>query len=84
MNPQRLLISVRDNGQGFGHTLMEMGDLDDGISAGAGGFGLLGVRRLARSRGGKVSLMPCVNGAEVQFELPGRIQTPSAAAVLPA
>ncbi|WP_415401414.1 ATP-binding protein [Tateyamaria sp. SN3-11] len=84
MNAQRLLIAVRDNGQGFGQTLMELGDLDDGVSVGAGGFGLLGVRRLARSRGGKVSVMPCMNGAEVQFELPGRIAIPCAATVMTA
>ena len=82
MNAERLTITVCDNGDGFGD-----GSCHDPSHAGdqiRGGFGLTGVRRLARSRGGQVTILPPVagNGAEVQIELPGRIVAEMPAATL--
>jgi len=73
MNAERLLFTVRDNGVGFGgKTLAGQGRSND---AAFGKFGLLGVKRLVRSRGGRLILGTPASGrgAEVQVELPGRI-----------
>jgi len=71
MNAQRLVFSVRDDGDGFGDVAANAYGPETGPVESIGGFGLLGVRRLARSRGGRVSVVPCDVGAEVRFELPG-------------
>ncbi|WP_299722500.1 PAS domain-containing sensor histidine kinase [uncultured Tateyamaria sp.] len=73
MNAERLQFKVRDNGVGF-----ESAALQDQRSAGGpgfGGFGLRGVGRLVRSRGGQLILSKPADGegAEVFVELPGRL-----------
>ena len=73
MNAERLTFTVRDDGDGFvDGSRRDLLHADDQIR---GGFGLTGVRRLARSRGGQVTIEPPVagKGAVVQIELPGRI-----------
>ncbi len=72
MNAERLLFIVRDNGDGFDANAFSA--LSDMTDYKAGGFGLIGVRRLVRARGGKMTIMPPKHdsGAEVQIELPGR------------
>ncbi|MEL6452869.1 MAG: ATP-binding protein [Pseudomonadota bacterium] len=71
MNAQRLQFIVWDDGPGF-----DAGIADDPAAAVTSeGFGLVGVRRLARSRGGSVNIVDGhgAPGAEVHFELPGQI-----------
>lgn len=73
MNAERLKFTVCDNGDGFAAgSYRNPPDADCRIK---GGFGLTGVRRLARSRGGQVEVVSPTagKGAEVQVEIPGRI-----------
>ncbi|WP_299371256.1 PAS domain-containing sensor histidine kinase [uncultured Tateyamaria sp.] len=73
MNAQRLMFSVRDDGLGFGDVAENAyGDVPGPLES-QGGFGLVGVRRLARSRGGRVTVEQREVGAEVRFELPGKV-----------
>lgn len=80
MNAERFLFIVSDGGEGFDLTL----ETDDaGIPHRSPfGFGLRGIQRLMRGCGGRVDVMPTVigQGAQVHFELPGRI-VPAAAVV---
>ncbi|WP_299138800.1 PAS domain-containing sensor histidine kinase [uncultured Tateyamaria sp.] len=71
MNAQRLVFSVLDDGDGFGDVAVNAYGPDAGPVESIGGYGLLGVRRLARSRGGRVTVAQRDVGAEVLFELPG-------------
>ena len=73
MNAQRLMFSVRDDGLGFGDVAENAYGETPGPLESQGGFGLVGVRRLARSRGGRVTVEPRDVGAEVRFELPGKV-----------
>ncbi|MEM6373272.1 MAG: ATP-binding protein [Pseudomonadota bacterium] len=71
MNAERLLFTVCDNGVGFEQSAL------DAQQAGTGGFGLMGVNRLVRSRGGQMTFgaRKDAEGARVEVELPGRIVT---------
>ena len=74
MNAQRLMFSVKDNGPGLSDSkVLPTKSEDDGQNA--GGFGLLGIRRLAEARGGTISIAKPEggSGALIQFELPGRL-----------
>ena len=66
VNAERLQITVRDDGVGF-----------DGVGreSGQSGFGLTGLRRLLRARGGTLSIgaKESGQGAQIKVELPGRI-----------
>lgn len=68
-----LTITVCDDGQGFADPALAF--LDGGELRMDSGFGLLGVRRLIRARGGDISAVPPSSGlgAEVRFSLPGRV-----------
>lgn len=68
-----LTITVCDDGKGFADPALAF--LDGGELRMDSGFGLLGVRRLIRARGGDISAVPPSSGlgAEVRFSLPGRI-----------
>ncbi len=66
-----LEITVSDNGNGFDNptiAFLDSGSFDSG-------FGLLGIRRLIRSRGGSISAIPPTDGqgAFVEFTFPGQI-----------
>lgn len=65
-------VSVRDNGRGFAQPsllFLNTGDLRTGS-----GFGLIGVRRLIRARGGTIMASGTGGeGADVTFSLPGRL-----------
>ncbi len=65
-------ITVRDFGSGFKDPSIAF--LDTGKLRSECGFGLVGIRRLVDSRGGKITARnsPTGLGAEVRFELPGR------------
>ncbi|MEM7685159.1 MAG: ATP-binding protein [Paracoccaceae bacterium] len=66
-------VQIRDSGAGFsGSTLTFLGGGDFKPES---GFGLLGIRRLIRSRGGSLTAMNAGTGqgAIVAFSLPGRI-----------
>lgn len=69
----RISVTVSDDGTGFSDPALAF--LDGGKLSVDSGFGLLGVRRLIRSRGGDISALPPASGqgAEVRFELPGQI-----------
>lgn len=69
----RLAITVCDDGAGFADPALAF--LDGGALNTDSGFGLLGVRRLLRARGGDISAKPPTSGrgAEVRFEMPGEI-----------
>ena len=69
----RFAIAVSDDGAGFADPALAF--LDGGALKADSGFGLLGVRRLLRARGGDISAKPPTSGhgAEVRFELPGEI-----------
>lgn len=73
MNAERLLFTVRDDGGGFSEDAFA-NDVFKSESSGSG-FGLNGVQRLVRSRGGQLAVMRSATeaGAEVHFELPGRL-----------
>ncbi|MFL4469757.1 ATP-binding protein [Tateyamaria armeniaca] len=81
MNAERLLFRVSDNGSGFDSRVVDAWETAE--SGNYGGFGLMGVRRLVRSRGGNVALTTPTSGqgAEVQVELPGRIVQTRAAPI---
>lgn len=68
----RLDITVEDNGGGFKDTALLF--LNGGRLKPGSGFGLLGVRRLVRARGGMMSAATLPGGrARVQITLPGRL-----------
>jgi len=69
----RVEITVCDDGSGFSDPALAF--LDGGALGVDSGFGLLGIRRLVRARGGEISAVPPTTGrgAEVRFQLPGRI-----------
>lgn len=75
MNPERLKFIVRDNGKGFAPVAEEDGA---GEVTQPSGFGLVGVQRLARARGGVITVRPSTagQGAVVEAELPGRFIDP--------
>lgn len=68
-----LEIKVADNGQGFSDTALEF--LEGGGFRVDSGYGLLGVRRLVQSRGGKIEASQCPSGkgALVCVTLPGQV-----------
>ena len=68
-----LEVTVRDNGKGF--TDPSLAFLDGGDFRNEHGFGLLGVRRIIRARGGDIrAIQPeAGTGALVKFTLPGRV-----------
>lgn len=70
-----LAISVGDNGQGFKDPALAF--LDGGDLHTDSGFGLLGVRRLIRARGGTISATnrAAGTGSVVHFTLPGCVVT---------
>lgn len=72
MNAERLLITVVDNGPGFSTDAFKC--TRQGRSNALGGFGLRGIERLVRSRGGQLVVVPRTDraGTEVRIELPGR------------
>lgn len=69
----RFAITVCDDGTGFADPALAF--LDGGDLNIERGFGLLGVRRLVRARGGEISAMQPSSGrgAEIRFEVPGEI-----------
>jgi PAS domain S-box-containing protein len=69
----KVVVTVCDDGQGFADPALAF--LDGGALGIDSGFGLLGVRRLVRGRGGEISAVPPTSGrgAEVRFELPGEV-----------
>lgn len=73
---ERIAVTVCDDGAGFADPALAF--LDGGALQADSGFGLLGVRRLLRTRGGDISAKHPVSGrgAEVRFELPGEILNP--------
>jgi len=66
-----LLLTVCDDGKGFEDPALAF--LDGGALSNQSGFGLLGVRRLVRSRGGTISAVAPTSGrgAEIRVTLPG-------------
>ena len=70
----RLCIAVTDNGQGFGGAALAFLQ-DETASSAQSGFGLLGVRRLVRARGGKIRVGEArgQTGARVNVDLPGHV-----------
>ncbi|MBY5934689.1 PAS domain-containing sensor histidine kinase [Tateyamaria omphalii] len=71
VNARRLVVSVRDHGRGFD---LDEGGRVDGMPS-EGGYGLQGVIRLVKARGGSVAVEKPADGlgAEIRVELPGRI-----------
>ncbi|WP_420012752.1 sensor histidine kinase [Tateyamaria sp.] len=71
--PHRIEVTVKDDGTGFADPALAF--LDGGALGVDSGFGLLGIRRLVRARGGVISAVSPSSGrgAEVQFQLPGQI-----------
>ncbi|WP_299685664.1 PAS domain-containing sensor histidine kinase [uncultured Tateyamaria sp.] len=69
----QIAISVLDNGKGFDDPSLAF--LQDEDSSAQSGFGLLGLRRLVRARGGQISVEHGVNGtgARVNVEMPGQL-----------
>jgi signal transduction histidine kinase len=65
-------VTVRDNGVGFADPALAL--LDGGKLAPGSGFGLFGIRRLIRARGGTILAETPTNGsgAAITFTLPGR------------
>ena len=74
-----LSVTVADNGRGFSRT-SDATDQGDAPRVAKGGFGLAGITRLVRSRGGTIEMGtgPDGVGAAVHFSLPGRIATAAA------
>lgn len=72
-------ISVADNGAGFKDPALAF--LGGGALRSESGYGLMGLRRLIRTRGGEVTVGDGENGvgAVVRFTLPGRVVEPTAA-----
>lgn len=70
---ERIEITVCDDGTGFADPALAF--LDGGALGVDSGFGLLGIRRLVRARGGEISAVPPTSGrgAEVRFQLPGHV-----------
>lgn len=70
----RLCIAVTDNGKGFGDAALAFFQ-DETASSAQSGFGLLGVRRLVRARGGTISVGAARGhgGARINVELPGHV-----------
>jgi len=70
-------VSVEDNGVGFSDPALVF--LDGGEMRTDSGFGLLGVRRLIHSRGGRLAVNNRAqsDGAEVSFSLPGWVRAPA-------
>lgn len=73
MNAERLLFVVRDDGAGFSDdplTKQEVAREND-----VDRFGLKGIQRLVRARGGQLTVMPPSDGpgAKLHVELPGKI-----------
>ena len=73
----RIRISVRDNGAGFQDSTVAF--MDGGRLDVDSGFGLLGVRRLIKARGGAVSAenLPGGQGSVVRFSIPGTFDAPA-------
>ncbi len=73
VSEERFAVTVCDDGAGFADPALAF--LDGGAFQADSGFGLLGVRRLLRARGGDISAKHPASrrGAEVRFELPGNI-----------
>ena len=69
----RILITVADNGKGFDDPSLAF--LREEGSSEKSGFGLLGVRRLVRARGGKIRAdhAPGGTGALIEVEIQGRL-----------
>lgn len=68
-----LLLTVCDDGKGFADPAVAF--LDGGELKTGSGFGLLGVRRLVRSRRGTISAVAPTSGtgAEIRVTLPGKV-----------
>jgi len=66
-------VTVRDNGVGFADPALAL--LDGGKLAPGSGFGLFGIRRLIRARGGTILAETPTNGsgAAITFTLPGQL-----------
>ncbi len=71
LDEDHICITVTDNGKGFDDPALAF--LENDGSASKGGFGLLAVRRLVRTRGGTISVKNAQVGAEIRVELPGRL-----------
>ncbi|WP_415922087.1 PAS domain-containing sensor histidine kinase [Tateyamaria sp. SN6-1] len=73
----RVCISVTDNGRGFANAARVFDPADQSMAA--GGYGLVGIRRLVRARGGTIEAGTGPNGvgARVTVTLPGQVLTPS-------
>lgn len=69
----RFAICVRDNGAGFKDPTKVF--LDGGKMRSDSGFGLWGIRRLVRARGGNISVNNADDGpgAVIRFTLPGKL-----------
>lgn len=69
-----LRMTVCDDGAGFPDPALAF--LSGGETSAESGFGLLGVRRLVRARGGTIAAVPPVSGrgAQVQVTLPGMVR----------
>ena len=71
----RILICVSDNGKGFDDPSLAF--LQDEGDTAKSGFGLLGLRRLVRARGGQISVDHAVGGtgAQISVDMPGHVST---------
>lgn len=76
-------ITVSDNGSGFSESGLKL--MNGGTFRVDSGYGLFGVRRIIRARGGEISAAnnPQGGGAQVRFTLPGHL-VPSAEETPPA
>lgn len=75
MNEERLKFTVRDNGKGLAALDTASDQTTPSCDLTKSGFGLVGIQRLARSRGGVVTVLPlhAGEGAMIEVELPGHI-----------
>lgn len=75
-----LEVTVRDDGAGFADPAILL--LDGGKLEPGSGFGLFGIRRLIRARGGDIFAETPEDGvgAAIRFTLPGRLVAPPSAA----
>lgn len=76
-----IAVTLEDNGKGFSDAALQL--MNGGGFRVDGGYGLFGVRRMMRARGGAITAgnSPTTGGATIRFTLPGRIVATGAQAI---
>jgi signal transduction histidine kinase len=79
----KIAVTLEDNGKGFSAAALEL--MNGGGFRVDSGYGLFGVRRMIRVRGGMITAgnSPTTGGATIRFTLPGRIAAMGAQAIPP-